>query len=866
METGGEQKDPLMGAVIGKCKILAKLGQGGMGDVYLAQHQFLKKNIALKLLPTDFSRDDESVSRFQREAISAAKLEHPNTVQIHDIGIDKGRHYIIMQYVEGRTLQDLIDDKRGPMEVKEAGHIIRECAKGLKAAHDHGIVHRDIKPANILVSNAGEIKITDFGLAFDQGVAGQMTQAGVILGTPQFMSPEQADGKRGNEQSDIYSLGVIFYYLVTGKKPFEAQSQMATLYKQINEKPRPIRDLNPHVPPAVVLIIQKMMAKKPAARQQIAEELIQEIDRVIAHTSGHKVSVPPRRRSSQLHQPPKTRHVRSRSEMRHSSSSSKIVFRQRSPIVALVWLGALIAILGTIIVVILLTRDTTPNKPLSSPPEEAKEESGPYELLVQKGNRQFKNKDYVGALKSFKKARDEKDTPEVRNKIQLAQIRLTAEEERILWRKTQTENSIKAFDRYLEKFPSGEHSELAWKKRAALQKKESGIPEDSGFTLLLPDSENTNQQITSCICLGTEALSWRGTSATIDYTPPSTEDQTKYHFFWTERSDIADAILKLEIRIDRGEAEHFCRFAQTDQMEEKRTKYFRWPPGFIPQSKWVTLIYKVQGDFMEMWIDDQSQGKKFIPSGVSRFGRFGLRFRGRARFQLRGMKIKVLRTVDLNKIETPQKRLKRKQEEAKTLIQSGEWEKAEELLCSVINDPNITGASLNLACNDLFSIAQQKKWNSSDKEFSEWSPEGEKTKKTGNRIKTKPEIVFSPEEVQKVRGLSMRFKVNEIGEKGAIGLEVWNVLENRPIRFFLSDQKIWLHPLNKGQLDHLPTKINYIENGTTVHVIQFKDAFIFYLGGNSIWKMNAGGYEFRQNSGLYFRDVDAEVEWVKVLP
>ncbi len=112
----------------------------------------------------------------------------------------------------------------------------------------------------------------------------------------------------------------------------------------------------------------------------------------------------------------------------------------------------------------------------------------------------------------------------------------------------------------------------------------------------------------------------------------------------------------------------------------------------------------------------------------------------------------------------------------------------------------------------------------------------------------------------------MRFKVNEIGEKGAIGLEVWNVLENRPIRFFLSDQKIWLHPLNKGQLDHLPTKINYIENGTTVHVIQFKDTFIFYLGGNSIWKMNAGGYEFRQNSGLYFRDVDAEVEWVKVLP
>ncbi|SVD72161.1 uncharacterized protein METZ01_LOCUS425015, partial [marine metagenome] len=137
MGTGGEQKDPLMGAVIGKCKILAKLGQGGMGDVYLAQHQFLKKNIALKLLPTDFSRDDESVSRFQREAISAAKLEHPNTVQIHDIGIDKGRHYIIMQYVEGRPLQDLIDDKRGPMEVKEAGHIIRECAKGLKAAHDH---------------------------------------------------------------------------------------------------------------------------------------------------------------------------------------------------------------------------------------------------------------------------------------------------------------------------------------------------------------------------------------------------------------------------------------------------------------------------------------------------------------------------------------------------------------------------------------------------------------------------------------------------------------------------------------------------------------------------------------------------------
>ncbi|MDP6957279.1 MAG: serine/threonine-protein kinase [Planctomycetota bacterium] len=865
MGTGGEQKDPLIGAVIGKCKILAKLGQGGMGDVYLAQHQFLKKNIALKLLPSDFSRDDESVARFQREAISAAKLEHPNTVQIHDIGIDKGRHYIVMQYVEGRTLQDLIDDKKGPMEVKESGHIIRECAKGLKAAHDHGIVHRDIKPANILVSNAGEVKITDFGLAFDQGVAGQMTQAGVILGTPQFMSPEQADGKRGNEQSDIYSLGVIFYYLVTGKKPFEAQSQMATLYKQINEKPQPIRDLNPHVPPAVVSIIQKMMAKKPSARQQIAEELIQEIDRVIAHSSGHKVSVPPRRRSSQIAQNPRTRHARSRSEMRNSSSSSQIVFRQRSPIIALVWLGALIAVLGTIIVVILLTQDTEPKNPLSPPPSEEAKQATPYTRLLSKGNRQFKNKDFVNALASYKSALDEKNTPEVRNKIQLTKMRIAAAEERILWRETLKEDSIKAFDRYLEKFPSGEHSELAWKKRAALQKKESGIPEDSGFTLLLPDAENKNHEITSCTCLGTSALSWRGTSATIDYNPPSTEDQTKYHFFWTERTDIADAILKVEIYIDKGGPELFCRFPPTDQMEENRTKYFRWPPGFFPQSKWVTLIYKVQGDFMELWIDDQSQGKKFIPSDVSRFGRFGLRFRGKARFQLRGMKIKVLRTIDLGRIETPQKRLKRKQEEAKTLLQSGKWEKAKELLLSVINDPNVTGALLNQACNDLFSIAQQKEWTSSDKAFTEWNPEGETTKKNGNRIKTKPDIVFSPEEVQKARGLSMRFKVNEIGEKGAIGLEVWNVLEKRPIRFFLSDQKIWLHPLNKGQLDHLPAKINYIENGTTIHVIQFKGTFVFYLGGNSIWKIRAGDYEFRQNSGFYFRDVDAEVESIKVL-
>lgn len=865
MGTGGEQKDPLLGAVIGKCKILAKLGQGGMGDVYLAQHQFLKKNIALKLLPTDFSRDSESVSRFQREAISAAKLEHPNTVQIHDIGIDKGRHYIVMQYVEGRTLQDLIDDKKGPLEVKEAGHIIRECAKGLKAAHDHGIVHRDIKPANILVSNSGEVKITDFGLAFDQGVAGQMTQAGVILGTPQFMSPEQADGKRGNEQSDIYSLGIIFYYLVTGKKPFEAQSQMATLYKQINEKARPIRDLNPHVPPAVVAIIQKMMAKKPAARQQIAEELIQEIDRVIAHSSGQKVSVPPRRRGSQLNQNPRSRYARNRSEVRNSTSSSKLTVKQRSPVIALVSMGALVAALAIIIVVILLSSKTPPPRPAPTAPEETKNQTSLYAKLVQKGNRQFKNRDYTGALVSYRKALEEKDTPELRNKIQLTQMRLNAREEKNLWREVQQENSISGYDRYLEKFPSGEHAELAWKKRAGLQKKETGIPEDSGFTLLLHDTDNINQAITACTCIGERAVSWRGTSATIDFTPPAGESSSKYHFIWTKRNDIADAIFKLEIYIDKGEPEIFCRYVTLDKAEDKRDKYIRWPPGNIPHARWVTLIYKVQGDFMQMWVDNKSLGKKFIPSDVSRFGRFGVRFQGRSRFQVRGMKIKVLRTINLSDVETTEKRLERKRDQAMNLIESGNWKEGEELLISIVNDKNVSTNMLSQAATALFHVAKQKNWTSSDPKFAEWAPTQEGTKKAGAILKTESDIVFSPGEIEKMRGFSLRFRVGSLPEGGEIGLELWDLLQEKKVRFSLRDQKVWLSPLAKGMLDQIPVPEPFIGKWTTLHAIQFGKTYIFYFNGNSIWKTDQGAYQLRPESGFYFRNVEVEVSETKVL-
>jgi serine/threonine protein kinase len=270
----------MIGRTFGKCRLLKRLGRGGMGDVYLAEHQLLHKKVAVKVFPPELARNEALINRFQREAVAAARLDHPNLVHVHDVDEQEGVHYIVMQYVEGGNLQDLLDQKK-KLDAREAARVALEVARGLQAAHDAGIVHRDIKPANILLSHRGEVKIGDFGLAFDTDSRHPTTAAGTIMGTPHFLSPEQASGKRTDERSDLYSLGVCLYTMATGTRPFSGESPMAILFQQIHEKPRRPQEIEPALPEALAEIILKAMEKTPEARYQKAGEMAAALDRFL---------------------------------------------------------------------------------------------------------------------------------------------------------------------------------------------------------------------------------------------------------------------------------------------------------------------------------------------------------------------------------------------------------------------------------------------------------------------------------------------------------------------------------------------------------------------------------------------------------
>jgi eukaryotic-like serine/threonine-protein kinase len=261
--------------------LVGRLGSGGMADVWLARDEMLNRRVALKFLHERFAQDAQFVERFRREAEAAAGLQHPNVVGVYDRGEADGRHWIAMEYVEGAALKDLI--ARG-LSVGEAVETTRQILSGAKFAHARGIVHRDLKPQNVLVDGEGRARVTDFGIA--RAGASEITATGSVLGTAQYLSPEQAQGLNVTATSDIYSVGVMLYEALTGRVPFDAETPVAVALKQVSEQPRPPSELNPKVPPALDAVVLRALAKDPANRFQSADEFIRALDAAEADPSG----------------------------------------------------------------------------------------------------------------------------------------------------------------------------------------------------------------------------------------------------------------------------------------------------------------------------------------------------------------------------------------------------------------------------------------------------------------------------------------------------------------------------------------------------------------------------------------------------
>ncbi|HET8956012.1 MAG TPA: PASTA domain-containing protein [Solirubrobacterales bacterium] len=254
-------------------RVLRRLGSGGMADVWLAEDTHLQRQVALKVLHRRFLQDQEFVGRFQREAEHAAGLTHPNIVAVYDRGSDGDVNYIAMRYVEGPTLKELIDRGLSP---DQAVALVRQVLEGARFAHRNGIVHRDLKPQNVIVDQEGKAVVTDFGIA-RAGVS-EITQTGSVMGTPQYLSPEQAQGFEVTPVSDLYSIGVILYEALTRRVPFEADSAVAIAMKQVAETPQRPSSINPQVSPALDAVVMRALEKEPGQRFQSADAFIAALD------------------------------------------------------------------------------------------------------------------------------------------------------------------------------------------------------------------------------------------------------------------------------------------------------------------------------------------------------------------------------------------------------------------------------------------------------------------------------------------------------------------------------------------------------------------------------------------------------------
>ncbi len=271
-------------------ELLERVGGGGMADVYKAQDRLLDRPVAVKILHAQFQSDEEFIEKFHREAQAAARLSHPNIVNIYDVGASGDDHYIVMEYVPGRTLKELIQ-QRGHLAPEEALTITGEIAEALAHAHAHGLVHCDIKPHNILMMNDQTAKVADFGIA-RAVTESTMTYSGNVIGSVHYFSPEQAKGTMITPKSDVYSLGVVLYEMLTGELPFTGENPVSIAMKHLQDEPTPVRRIDPDIPPVVEALVSRMMAKDPAMRPS-SEEVVHEVEQAKAMMNGSAPAAAP---------------------------------------------------------------------------------------------------------------------------------------------------------------------------------------------------------------------------------------------------------------------------------------------------------------------------------------------------------------------------------------------------------------------------------------------------------------------------------------------------------------------------------------------------------------------------------------------
>lgn len=275
----------MIGRVIGgRYEILQRLGAGGMATVYLANHRLLERKVAVKILNPEYASDEEFVRRFRREAQAAASLSHPNIVSIYDVGHEGDIHYIVMEYVPGETLKELIN-REGPLPVRRAVDIATQICDALVCAHRNRIIHRDIKPHNILLTEDGRAKVSDFGIA-RAAASATLTHSGSIVGSVHYFAPEQARGSITDEKSDVYSLGIVLYEMLTGKVPFQGESPISVALRHVQERIPSPRETVPSIPPEVERIVMQAAERDPQQRYQSAAQMLGDLRRVARMLPG----------------------------------------------------------------------------------------------------------------------------------------------------------------------------------------------------------------------------------------------------------------------------------------------------------------------------------------------------------------------------------------------------------------------------------------------------------------------------------------------------------------------------------------------------------------------------------------------------